>query len=357
MWWVVFFLIFVSVMIHLLFWPTEIDPVPWMPPPAPKLTGVYARNEALAGLTRIPVGGRAPEDVAVDPEGNLIAGLEDGRIIRVRPDGSQLVTLTRTYGRPLGIVVDGTGRILIADANKGLLSLLPGQKPELLVDQYKAKPLLFTNHLDVTRDGLIYFTDTSTHFPLATYKNDILENRPNGRLFSYDPASKQLFLLLDNLYFANGVALSADESFLLVNETSRYRIRRYWLRGPRAGEDEIFIDNLPGFPDNLSRGPGGLFWCALVSPRKPEIDFILPYPPLRRLVYRIPERFQPKPTRYAFVLSLNEAGEVVHNLQDPAGAFGEVTGVVEHDGYLYLGSLVEESIGRIKLPPPPGPPQ
>ncbi|MCA9985661.1 MAG: strictosidine synthase family protein [Anaerolineales bacterium] len=350
MWWVVFFLILVSVMIHVLFWPTGIDPVAWTPPPAPKLTGVYARNNVLAGLARIPVGGKAPEDVAVDNLGNLIAGLVDGRIIRVQPDGSHLVTLTHTYGRPLGIVVDGTGRILIADANKGLLSLYPGQKPELLVNQYKAKPLLFTNHLDVTRDGLIYFTDTSTRFPLAHYTADILENRPNGRLFSYNPVSKQLYLLLEGLYFANGVALSADESFLLINETSRYRIRRYWLKGPRAGEDEIFIDNLPGFPDNLSRGPSGLFWCALVSPRKPEIDFVMPYPPLRRLIYRIPERLQPKATRYAFVLGLNEQGEVIHNLQDPTGAFGEVTGVVEHEGYLYLGSLVEEAIGRIKLP-------
>ena len=125
-------------------------------------------------------------------------------------------------------------------------------------------------------------------------------------------------------------------------------IERAAFGGQAAATEKL--DNLPGFPDNLSRGPSGLFWCALVSPRKPEIDFVMPYPPLRRLIYRIPERLQPKATRYAFVLGLNEQGEVVHNLQDPTGAFGEVTGVVEHEGYLYLGSLVEEAIGRIKLP-------
>lgn len=38
-------------------------------------------------------------------------------------------------------------------------------------------------------------------------------------------------MLLKDLYFANGVALSKDESFVLVAETFQYRISRYWLKG------------------------------------------------------------------------------------------------------------------------------
>ena len=349
MWFVVFFLAFVSVMIHLLFWPTKIDPVAWTPAKAPELTGVYARNNVLSDMERLSVDGKAPEDINVDHDGNLIAGLEDGRIVRLRPDGSRLEVIAHTFGRPLGIAVDSRGRVIIADANKGLLSLIPGRQPEILVKSYNGKHLAFINHLDIANDGTIYFTDTST-FPLAEYTLDILESRPKGRLFSYNPKTKQVRLLLEGLYFANGVALSEDESFVLVNETSRYRTRRYWLKGPRAGEDDIFLDNLPGFPDNLHRGTNGIIWNALVSPRKPEVDFVMRYPPLRRLLYRIPEQLQPKPTHYGIVLGFNQEGEIVHNFQDPSGHFGEITGATEHDGYLYLGSLIESTIGKVKIP-------
>jgi sugar lactone lactonase YvrE len=56
------------------------------------------------------------------------------------------------------------------------------------------------------------------------------------------------------------VTLGSDEVYLLVNETMRYRITRYWLNGDYAGQTDIFIDN-------LSYNGEGLFWLAMVYPR------------------------------------------------------------------------------------------
>lgn len=336
--------------LYLLFWPTDIKPVAWRPPKAPPLTGVYAVNNALSQVERIPVGGKGPEDVIFDADGRMVTGLEDGRIVRLRLDGSDLETLAHTDGRPLGMAVDAAGRVIVAHADLGLLAITSGGEPEVLVDHYQGRRLVFTNHLDIAKDGTIYFSETSDRFGYAIYKADMLEGRPNGRLFAYDPISGETRLLLEGLYFANGVALSPDESFLLVAETSRYRLRRLWLKGPQAGQAEIFIDNLPGFPDNLHLGSNGIFWAALVSPRKPELDAMSTLPPVKRLLHRLPASLQPKPTRYGFVLGIDSQGKVIHNLQDPTRDFGETTAATEHEGMLYLGSLAEQGIGRIPLP-------
>jgi hypothetical protein len=128
-----------------------------------------------------------------------------------------------------------------------------------------------------------------------------------------------------------------------------------WLRGPRAGTREPFASNLPGFPDNLSTGSDGTIWCALPSLRQPALDALLPRPPaLRRAVWRLPEALQPDAVRVGFVVGFAPDGSVRHNLQSDGQRFHYVTGVREHDGWLYLGSLVERAVARLALPPSGG---
>ena len=52
----------------------------------------------------------------------------------------------------------------------------------------------------------------------------------------------------------------------------------------------------------------------------------------------------------AWVLALNTEGQVVHNLQDPAGSYGPVTSVIEAHGRLYFGSIGTRAIGWIQAP-------
>jgi len=343
--------VFIIMAGYLLLWPVPVDPAPWNPPEAPPLEGVYEPNHKLAGIEKIGKGvGVAPEDVDVDMKGRIYGGMEDGRIVRFSPDGKSHRVFADTGGRPLGMDFDRDGNLIVADAYKGLLSVAPDGSIEVLSTGSDGVPFKLTDDVDAAPGGIIYFSDASDKFPVGEFTLSLMEHRPHGRLLAYNPATGSTATVLDDLYFANGVAVSPDESFVLVNETGTYRVRRYWLKGEKKGRSDIFIDNLPAFPDGISCDGEDTFWLALVSPRDPALDVLLPHPFLRKMVVRLPEALLPKPKNYGFVLGLDTDGNVVYNLQDPSGSYGQITSVEEHDGMLYFGSLAEDSIGRTPVP-------
>ena len=345
-------LIVAALAAYLLLWPVPISPSAWTPPQAPQLSGPYAQNSSLAGVERLDSGGGyAPEDVALDAAGRIYGGTEDGRIMRLQPDGSHAEVFANTGGRPLGLVFDHAGNLIVADAIKGLLSIAPNGSLVILSTTADGVPFRCANDLDVAADGTIYFTDASSKYPLAIFKADLLEPQGNGRLLAYDPKTKTTRVVLGNLVFANGVAVSPDQSFVLVVETGKYRVHRVWLSGPKKGQSEIFIDNLPGFPDGILSNGKDRFWLALVTPRDPVFDRMLPHPLLRKMVMRLPAFLQPAPKRYSFVLGLDLKGSVVANLQNGAKeCYAQIANVVEHNGMLYFGSIGEAAVGRIPLP-------
>ena len=225
--------------------------------------------------------------------------------------------------------------------------MAPGGELETLVDRFAGVPLVFTNNAAVAADGTIYFTDASRRYGIEAYKKDLLEHSGTGRLFARRPDGR-VDPVMEGLQFANGVALAPDESYLLVAETGTYRIRKLWLTPDRPGQDEVFVDNLPGFPDNLSTGDG-VFWVAIPSPRDKVLDALLPRPWLRHIVVRLPDELQPQPKRHGFVLGFDAAGRVVHNLQDPSGRVALSTGAREHQGRIYVGSLSEPTVAVYEL--------
>jgi sugar lactone lactonase YvrE len=363
--------LFASLILYLLFWPVPISPQAWSPPAAPTLTGEYQQNSTLATTSRLSLGtedrgpgqGYAPEDVAFDATGRIYAGLDDGRIIRLAGDGTNAESFANTHGRPLGLAFDQAGNLIVADAIKGLLSIARDGSVTVLTTEADGEAFGCTNDLDVAADGTIYFTDASSKFPLTQFTDDILEHGPNGRLLAYAPRSKTTRTILSHLAFANGVAVSPDQSFVLVVETGKYRVHRValnqepvqrifvradgWVGGPKYGKSEIFIDNLPGFPDGISSNGRDKFWLSLVAPRDAVLDKLLPHPFLRKIVARVPKSLQPAPKRYSFVLGLDLNGRVVDNLQNgSADCYAEIANAVEHDGTLYFGSIGESTIGR-----------
>ncbi|WP_027897266.1 SMP-30/gluconolactonase/LRE family protein [Zestomonas thermotolerans] len=335
---------------YLAITPSPIDPLPWDAPAAPPLTGVLEPNDTLMKAELLAQGQiHGPEDTAVDAQGRVYAGLHDGRVVRIGTDG-RLETFADTGGRPLGMDFDAQGNLIVADAYKGLLSIDPQGRIAVLTTEADGVPFRFTDDLDIASDGRIYFTDASAKFRQPDYLLDLLEARPHGRLLSYDPASGKTETLLGDLYFANGVALSQNEDFVLVNETYRYRIQRYWLKGAKAGSHEVFIDNLPGLPDNLQGDRAGTFWVALPSPRKADADFLHRHPWLKAQLAKLPRALWPKATPYGLVIALDENGRIIRSLHDTSGAhLRMVTSVKPVGDYLYLGSLDNDRIGRLKI--------
>jgi len=286
----------------------------------------------------------------VDGAGRVVTGVDDGRLLRVGPDG-RVEVVADTGGRPLGIELLGDGRLLVCDARRGLLAADPATSAvEVLVDRVAGEPMRFCNNAAVAGDGTVYFSDSSRRFGIDHWRADLLEHSGTGRLLRRDPGGA-VEVLLDGLQFANGVALAADESFVTVAETGAYRLTRLWLAGERTGRTDLLADNLPGFPDNLSTGTGGLIWVALGGPRNPLLDRLhRRHPALRRAVWALPERLQPKPVRTLWVLAVDAGGAVVHDLQGPGDDYTMVTGVREHGGRLYLGSLAERAVAVLDLP-------
>ncbi|MCP3957484.1 MAG: SMP-30/gluconolactonase/LRE family protein [bacterium] len=334
--------------------PAGIEPLAWAPPGPPALEGPLAPNTALRAVERIAEGKiHGPEDVAVDSAGRIYAGTDDGLIVRVTLDGSggeQVETFAETGGRPLGLHFDAAGRLIVADAARGLLAVDDAGRVEPLATEAGGVRFRLADDLDVASDGRIYFSDASWRFGHENLLDDLLEARPHGRLLRHDPATGTTEVLLDDLYFANGIALSSGEDYVLVNETYRYRVRRYWLSGPRAGTDEIFLDNLPGFPDGVSSSGRGTFWLALYTVRNPTMDRLHPHVWIKRQMSKLPRFILPKPQSYGIVLEVGEDASVRRSLQDPTGErVPQITSAEEAGGFLFLGNLDRRWIGRFAL--------
>jgi len=335
--------------LYLVAWPVAVDPEAWPCPEAPTVPP----NEALSTVEVWPVpASHGPEDVHVLDDGRVVAGTQDGTLWMWPAAGGEPSILARTGGRPLGLHGAPDGRILVADAFAGLLAVDPVDGTlETLMTGCDGEEMVFTDDLDVSVDGVVYVSDASSRYDQHHWKMDLLENRPHGRLLSYDLRSGACETVLDDLYFANGVALSPDGSFVLVNETSRYRVTKVWLRGERAGQREVVARNLPGFPDGISRGSGGVYWVALASPRLPAMDWTSDSPFLRRLIVRLPSWLKPAPAQHPWVLGIDEEGEVLDGLQAPHGQRVAVTTrVQEVDGTGWLGSLEWAGIARVPRP-------
>lgn len=344
--------ILVVLVLYLLLWPVSIEPVAWEPPPAPAFEGDFAENRVLQGMERFATpDAHGPEDVAVDAEGRVYVGVEEGKILRYAADGSDPQVFADTGGRPLGLDFDRGGNLIVADAAKGLLSIDPLGSVKVLCTEAGSHPFKFTDDVDVDSQNVAWFSDASYKWGHDNHAmEEALESAPNGRLVKYDINTGECSVVLDDLVFANGIAVSPDDTYVLVNETMRYRVKRVYVRGPRAGEVDLFVDNLPGFPDGISTGVDGVFWLALFAPRNPLLDAAGPNPWLRKLIDRIPAALQPKPRRHPFILGFDANGQVVHNLQDADGVhFSKTTSAEQAGDWLYVGSLAEPQWGRIRI--------
>ena len=342
--------------LYLLFWPVPIEPVAWDAPQNAGLVDPFEPNDLLRKARLIDLGEHeGPEDVAADRNGMIYAVTVDGLIIRMAPDGSNIEVFSEPGGRPLGMEFDAAGNLFVANSFLGLQKVSPDGNVEVLTNSYNGEPITYTDDVAVAANGMIYFSDASSKFGAmksgGTYEAsllDVLEHGAHGRIYRYDPISDETTIVMDDLNFANGVAISEDQSYLLVNETTSYRIWRHWLTGPDAGKNEVIIDNLPGFPDNINNGRNGNFWVGLVAPRNQLIDDLSGKPFMRKMVQRLPAFFRPKAEPSSHVISITGDGEVLMNLQDTAATVPSLTGVCETEDTLWLTSLFGNRLARLE---------
>ncbi|MBU2675738.1 MAG: SMP-30/gluconolactonase/LRE family protein [Gammaproteobacteria bacterium] len=346
-------LILAAAVLYLLTWPVPIEPVAWNAPADAGYSGDFALNDALVDLRAIDISPHhGPEDIVADEAGNLYTGTDNGKIIRIGISGA-IHEFAETGGRPLGLEFDSVGNLLVANGTLGVQRIDATGKVTLLTNEVGGMPIGYADDLDIASDGRVYFSDASTKFGAGDYGGsyeasllDIMEHGGHGRVLVYDPANAKTETLLDGLQFANGIAVDPQGRFLLVNETSNYRVLRHWLGGARAGETEVLVDNLPGFPDNINRGLDGRYWVGLVAPRNALLDALSDKPFLRKVVQRLPKALRPQAVASTHVIAINEDGNVVANLHGDGSSVNTITGALETPNALYLSSLVGTAIGR-----------
>lgn len=322
----------------------------------------YAQNDRLIhaeaiGLDQV----EGPEDVILDRQDRVYGSTRDGNIIRFSgPNLQNREIFAHIGGRPLGMQFDRDENLIVAVAGMGVYGVAPDGRVFKVTDEtnrtwYKLNDdsrLRMADDLDIGPDGKIYFSDCTTRYEMTTNTLDILEARPNGRLVCYDPATKTTRTLINHFYFPNGVCVSHDGKSLLIASTSLCKIFRYWLEGPKKGQTEVLIDELPGNPDNINRASDGTYYLALVGIRTPTFDLAARKPGFRlRMVKQVPtDEWLAPALNHGCVLKFNEKGEALESWWDPTGiSHSTLTSMREHKGYLYLGGLENNRIGRIKL--------
>ncbi|MFT5062788.1 MAG: sugar lactone lactonase YvrE [Gammaproteobacteria bacterium] len=342
----------IVVVVYFSAWPISVDPVvEFVPQDPPEMTGVYAPNQALQKSKMFggPIG-HGPEASAIDQNGIVYTGLNNGDIVAITPDGKLAVKLVNTGGRPLGMVIH-EGDLFVADAKKGLLRVTTGTREiTVLTDSVNGEKIPFVDDLDVTADGMVYFSDASA-YGFADHLLDLWDGRPTGRLLSYNIETQETKVVVEGLFFANGVAIGPSDEYLLVNETWAYRTQRYWLKGDKAGQMEIFADNLPGMPDNVTFNGTDTFWFGLPAGRDAALQTLQKSASARNIYLRIPESLRPAPpTGAGLVLGLDLDGKPTHLLQDPSGEFCHtITGAKQRGDHLLITTLVGDSVRIVDI--------
>jgi sugar lactone lactonase YvrE len=301
----------------------------------------------------IPVPGAGAEDVVVGTsgadEGAVFTGTEDGSIFRISPDRQKVDRIAHTGGRPLGLEIGADGRLLVCDAHRGVLWVdTASGAVEAVTDSLGGAPMRFCNNAAIASDGTVWFSDSSTRYGIEKWKDDFVQNTRTGRLARLDPDGS-VEVVIDGLAFANGVALSKDEDFVCVAESGARTVVRRWLTGNRKGMRDLLCQNLPGYPDNIARGSDGLIWVTIGSPTDPMVERLQTAPmALRKLATKIPAPLQPKPKQTVRVQAYDNDGKLVHDIDvrpaEHGAAYHMVTGVREHEGRVWMGSLHEPAV-------------
>lgn len=328
--------------------------------------------------------------------GELYTGICGGYVVKI--DGNNIVPVVKfgqkceglwqeeKCGRPLGLKFNDKGELFVADAYYGIFKVnVNTQQFTNIVNSSKpidGKVPKIVNSLDIAKNGDIYWTDSSTNFPLYDGAYTVFAN-PSGRLIRYNAATKKNEVLVKNLGFANGILLADDESFVIVLECHALRIIKYHLKGPKTGQKEIFAEALPGFPDNVHTDGQGGFLISIISSvdsENPALPVSLtPHPYLRkmitRLMYLIEAPFKllqdVYPNYYAerviysvgsfetlggfdtkkksVVLRMDKAGNIMDAVYSNDGTVHDISSAYVHNGYLWLGSPWNEYLMRVPL--------
>ena len=324
----------------------------------------YALNNRLSKTEYIGLGEiEGPEDVILDRDDHLYCGTRHGEIVRFfAPDYKRSEVFAHTGGFPLGLAFDQAGNLLSCVGAMGLYSISQARRGDQALAPRPAGP----GPRSSTMRGCAIPT-------IATWRRTAASSSPipprattrtNGRWIrsraarpaaccatTRRPARRRR--ILDRYRYANGVCIAHDGKSLFMAESWACRVHRYWFDGPKKGQVECVIKDMPGYPDNINRASDGTYWMAWLGMRTPSFDLALRSPGMRkRMTRRLPQDEWLFPNiNTGGVVKFDETGRIVETLGDLSGeSHPMVTSMREHKGYLYVGGILNNRIGRYRIP-------
>lgn len=322
----------------------------------------YALNDKLHGARPIGLGTLdGPEDVIFDKDDNMYCGSRHGDIMRLfAPDYQRSEVFAHIGGHPLGMAFDKAGNLYSCVGGMGLFRITPEGEVSKLSDETNRSlfsviddsRLRLADDLDIAPDGRVFFSEATIRYEMYDWVIDGLEARGNGRIICYDPKDGSSRTVLPSLQLPNGICVEKDGQSLLFAETWGCRITRWYFDGPKKGQREVIIDNLPGYPDNINRASDGNYWCALCGMRSPVFDLALRMPDFRRrMVQKVGRDDWLYPNmNTGCVIKFDASGKILDVLWDRAGEnHPMITSIREHKGHLYLGGIYNNRVGRIPI--------
>jgi sugar lactone lactonase YvrE len=220
-----------------------------------------------------------PEDGIALPDGRLIVADQVHGLRRVELDGSsapfgELVAAGYVHRPPdqsggaNGVSLEPGGtHLLVADIFQGgiyRVDVLTGETERIYQHRYGVNTAVRDSR------GAIWFSQSAHNTPDAGEARmwatvDI--PRPEGALLRLGMQGGRLAaeaeVLVDSLYFANGVAIDEAAGHLYLAETMGGRVLRYRvdLDAGRVSDRSVFVDSVE--PDNLELDGEGHLWIAL----------------------------------------------------------------------------------------------
>jgi ribose transport system permease protein len=342
--------------------PTYFDPPPLISTD-PAAGTAYAMNNKLQeaepiGLDQVD----GAEDIAFDRDDNLYAGSRHGDIIRfMAPDYKRVEIFAHIGGQPLGLHFDGEDSLFACVSGMGLYKItrageiirLSDETNRTLFSIIDDSRMRFADDMDFAPDGRVFFSEATIRYDIFDWATDSIEGRGNGRIICWNPNNNTSRTVLSKRMFPNGICMTGDNESLFFAETWAGRINRYWFDGPKKGRVECILPDMPGYPDNIRRASDGNFWVAMLGMRTPALDVAMKMPGFRR---RMAQRVAFEEWIYpninaGGVVKFDINGRILESLWDATGdKHPMITSMREHKGYLYLGGVYNNRIGRYRIP-------
>jgi sugar lactone lactonase YvrE len=230
--------------------------------------------------------------------------------------------------------------IVYADNDSGAPELGPGIEAP-------SRPLIVCDNLEVSEDGRrIYFTEPFdyTGASVDDALDEALALSPNGRLWRYDIETDTTRLIAEGFHFINGVLYDLHpgqprEESVLVTQTSLFRLTRFYLRGPKAGRDEVVLDGITGLDDGMDRDAQGRIWLALFSNRSALLTWVHEHAWIKPLFMRVPARLLMALPQRTGVLVVSPDGRTpLYTALYDGDALASVASAVPSPGGIYLAN-------------------